>query len=164
MLCQQELSFNPILVWFYPTCTTKKRIPNVRLSIPFWSDFIDYVMHHHPAKFRAFNPILVWFYLHRPRVYRTCWEVLSIPFWSDFIIYESRGEQKIRRHFQSHFGLILSCLDLYTAAQQFVGLSIPFWSDFIIFFTLLQTIICAPFQSHFGLILSEQIVNFVKFK
>ena len=58
----------------------------IKLSIPFWSDFIVCVI----------------------SVFSVLFEFLSIPFWSDFIgktIYVKLDEYQ---HFQSHFGLILS--------------------------------------------------------
>ena len=128
-----QLSFNPILVWFYQTAfltTASQTIP-------------------------AFNPILVWFYPVCSVVCCICPGSLSIPFWSDFIVWRKGSREKIEveKCFQSHFGLILSFRFLILFPWRF-QLSIPFWSDFIQMYCNIQDDPPYGFQSHFGLILS----------
>ena len=83
----------------------------------------------------------------------------------------------MKKHFQSHFGLILSG-NLAEKLAEYILLSIPFWSDFISFYDMLSTTFQTRtfnpilvwfylyvfvfssqyeihFQSHFGLILSK---------
>ncbi len=108
-------SFNPILVWFYHKVRINARSRGDILSIPFWSDFIVHQLLENSQYRLPFNPILVWFYLWRE--IPCCWHY---------------------RHFQSHFGLILSCQ----------------------FLTPEPLFVANGFQSHFGLILSDRIYCF----
>ena len=146
-------TFNPILVWFYLWFIQTPASCSVKLSIPFWSDFIILLRSQQvkclpcfqshfglilSEKFLeqewqwliTFNPILVWFYLHTIQTRHLRWKA-----------------------FQSHFGLILSApTTVYSAIgsssfnpilvwfylalpsffyEKVVALSIPFWSDFI---------------------------------
>ena len=113
------------------------------LSIPFWSDFIVGEIDNHCVNLRH----------------------LSIPFWSDFIHRDDEGIHTLgTAHFQSHFGLILSCEDCVGWRLQLSGaLSIPFWSDFIEKLRKEKEEETKNFQSHFGLILSTVLLlNIVK--
>ena len=103
------MTFNPILVWFYPEDLLVLNATNAR--IPFNPILVWFYRFRDPLyqlAVLAFNPILVWFYLLNSISSRTFLAGLSIPFWSDFI-----GEG-----WDVDF---CSC-----------ELSIPFWSDFII--------------------------------
>ena len=127
------LSFNPILVWFYPSTLCELPLSkdsfqshfglilSIRLLLMMSSCTSTFQSHfglilsmwktpHLNKLLLAFNPILVWFY----RVY-------------------ARKRPKDCKSFQSHFGLILS---LRTCKRWLLynHLSIPFWSDFILFF------------------------------
>ena len=114
--------FNPTMVWFYRIKTKGFRSEE-------------------RGKSSAFNPTMVWFYrLQRiPRNFRNS---LSIPLWSDFI--ENEDGQRLTAAdfpmtFQSHYGLILSRLDI-------IRLSLA----------------CMFFQSHYGLILSWILIKMWK--
>ncbi len=85
LLHRGKTAFNPILVWFYHIRVHNILRKHLRLSIPFWSDFIKSSADEAGWESSAFNPILVWFYLSRN-------QTSTIHLWS----------------FQSHFGLILS--------------------------------------------------------
>ena len=138
-------AFNPILVWFYLFYRQQIVTVFIKLSIPFWSDFIlipakncvlwwdDFQSHFGLILSRCkedavklaiepFNPILVWFYPLFPFINKP----------------DIHG-------FQSHFGLILS------------NSNFSYWTIWI-----------RSFQSHFGLILSPysvfyQIVSLLSF-
>ena len=125
------------------------------LSIPFWSDFI---------RFRLRS--IFWVNVVH----------LSIPFWSDFIGWLSKRLTGCGS-FQSHFGLILSVIEMISKEEAipafnpilvwfyqnmddkwrkyFEKLSIPFWSDFIGSTGMYSISSLHTFQSHFGLILSS---------
>ncbi len=146
-------TFNPILVWFYREIIQRRLWKYLKLSIPFWSDFIVLYephscgLHDEPfnpilvwfyllpagsplASVNPFNPILVWFYRELHRCSPLLEPHLSIPFWSDFI---------------QTFTL---------PALSTTNLSIPFWSDFIGYEQKHSVVDIIHFQSHFGLILS----------
>ena len=81
-----KCTFNPILVWFYQVIRTNTYKTILRLSIPFWSDFIRAVVYTKTKPFSiSFNPILVWFYHNISFYHNWTNPFLSIPFWSDFI-------------------------------------------------------------------------------
>ncbi len=126
------ITFNPTMVWFYRFTTLMglQRFiqinfqshyglilsgvsntiirKNTGLSIPLWSDFIDW-MHLHPAVFqRSFNPTMVWFYRVTCCNNKCCSCYLSIPLWSDFITSSNALLVPLCQSFQSHYGLILS--------------------------------------------------------
>ena len=74
------VTFNPILVWFYP----KRRLANIEMIKSILKEVLVWKY--------SFNPILVWFYqgnLCSPGSLPVV--LLSIPFWSDFIL--NRPEQ-----------------------------------------------------------------------
>ena len=81
-------SFNPILVWFYQTSERAWFPRQIRLSIPFWSDFI--LLPRGTSGMSLWNGFQSHFGLIlscRPRwSHWTHQRKLSIPFWSDFII------------------------------------------------------------------------------
>ena len=79
--------------------------------------------------------------------------LLSIPLWSDFIIRGIENVEIFTKHFQSHYGLILSV----TGQNRIITTHLNFQSHYGLI--LSDTIVCAPvisklFQSHYGLILS----------
>ena len=103
-------SFNPTMVWFYLyrrefvwLCS-----PTGTLSIPLWSDFIQYLLLQRLFLQVTFNPTMVWFYL-LGYLYEFS---TTFPFQSHYglILSKARREHTARHrsHFQSHYGLILS--------------------------------------------------------
>ncbi len=104
---QSKESFNPTMVWFYhfnksndfyeafgfqshyglilshAWCDVARSL--WYLSIPLWSDFIDYIFSQKILQMSTFNPTMVWFY----------------PMGRFFI-------SIAKYYFQSHYGLILS--------------------------------------------------------
>ena len=155
-----EISFNPILVWFYLNVCIYGIEFTFHLSIPFWSDFIVYffpvsaettsffqshfglILSHTETLFNevkniTFNPILVWFYLpaewviYRPRP--STFNPILVWF------YRNRTEQNGRglRQGEPTFNPIL--VWFYHVTDR-----LPFSQ-------------ALPFQSHFGLILSQQL-------
>ena len=144
--------FNPILVWFYHISWIWEERrdkgfqshfglilsrsdgyepeSNSRLSIPFWSDFIQKYIKVKSTRMRIFqshfglilSPIIL--------MGEELDSYLSIPFWSDFIHYDVR----IRIIHDWTFNPILvwfyqrSCRKVVNSRKV---LSIPFWSDFI---------------------------------
>ncbi len=151
------LSFNPILVWFYPNVPPNRLNSLIALSIPFWSDFIAVWILCNSRFHLAFNPILVWFYRERSLKHSTHCGFLSIPFWSDFILSEYlvalvkkhqlsipfwsdfiRRKRKIHQRYPSREWLSIPFWSDFIRATStsfkldWDSLSIPFWSDFII--------------------------------
>ena len=57
------LSFNPTMVWFYPSFLSFTSLLFILLSIPLWSDFICTRLSKLASCKSAFNPTMVWFYL-----------------------------------------------------------------------------------------------------
>ncbi len=103
-----NITFNPILVWFYRYLNTK---------------YLNRYIH-------TFNPILVWFY----PTSSDCINHQPPHFQSHFGLILSTStvfhEVATLPCFQSHFGLILSIVRRNIVIS-IRFLSIPFWSDFI---------------------------------
>ena len=130
---------------------------HARLSIPFWSDFIE------PAKALYSNwrtlSIPFWsdFILQRPCTPLSAVR-LSIPFWSDFINAQNEWHEALYLSIPFWSDFILS-KNKFTGFVSF--LSIPFWSDFILNSTLQKKKRESSFQSHFGLILSSDVITLI---
>ena len=107
-----EATFNPTMVWFYQYKSIQSWHNSEVLSIPLWSDFIEYrkgggppfrgpfqshyglilstrSLYPYLHRWRSFNPTMVWFY---PSNLGTTTATVA--------------------NFQSHYGLILSTLKL----------------------------------------------------
>ena len=176
-----NLTFNPTMVWFYLEPHFQfEPAPERRLSIPLWSDFIEWWQRFtarlnrggtafnptmvwfyrsdsrkHTVPQSAFNPTMVWFYRRVNGMHSITEDSLSIPLWSDFIKVQKKLWRMTTYSFQSHYGLILSLVAWYCLLN-FNNLSIPLWSDFILL--VLQKFFpeIPVFQSHYGLILSKR--------
>ena len=146
----------------------------MRLSIPFWSDFIIYFEVKELKRFPKLSiPFWSDFIVNKELSEKLAKIKLSIPFWSDFIRPQYIVAYEFTKSFQSHFGLILSKIQTH-AKRQVVSpfnpilvwfylkglkkkvsedtLSIPFWSDFIlneILNTLKSIDLSIPFWSDF---------------
>ena len=148
------MSFNPILVWFYPKIVQASKTRKKSFQSHFGLILSPNKLSGSFAYMITFNPILVWFYPGEVVQVAKQVKVLSIPFWSDFIIvntvvvyvcYNSFNPILVwfyltlrftsflnTSNFQSHFGLIFSPYQQKAVEQAL-----------------------AAFQSHFGLILSQ---------
>ena len=104
----EEIPFNPTMVWFYPSARLNQAGLWEKLSIPLWSDFIEFGFRcgkHKTFSFQShyglilsnqkniwkciliqpFNPTMVWFYPTYIWTEDSTLSQLSIPLWSDFI-------------------------------------------------------------------------------
>ena len=126
---------------------------------------------------KSFNPTMVWFYLKFILSFILVYTLSFNPTMVWFYHKEVRKNDQKNRCFQSHYGLILSVLEL---SENFVipkpfnptmvwfyrntghnswftycytKLSIPLWSDFILA-KKFNGFCFSDFQSHYGLILS----------
>ena len=125
-----QKTFNPTMVWFYLSENSCEVRNKEQLSIPLWSDFIGGEWFKFNAVQPPFNPTMVWFYQRLLWTKNLRKSILSIPLWSDFI-WSDCSTVFGKNTFQSHYGLILSPLEISRK-------------------------ICSTeiFQSHYGLILS----------
>ena len=169
-------TFNPTMVWFYPSWSYVNNTFHCFLSIPLWSDFINQKriqwVRRELNVFQSHYGLI----LSRYEGYKVCHKPrLSIPLWSDFIciLYHFIGSflktfnptmvwfylrytSFSIAHYVNTFNPTMVWFYRLSSSNFFsaVFLSIPLWSDFIDARHTNLNRVSSGFQSHYGLILS----------
>ena len=148
------------MVWFYRSSYDAVHDWNdASLSIPLWSDFIEFLFCDHQFDPSTFNPTMVWFYLIKLWFYFS-YLITFNPTMVWFYRLQNNWWKLSKPGFQSHYGLILSS-ELWCSRNPGQR---PFNPTMVWFYHWRkeedkQTE--NDFQSHYGLILS--IVAAIRF-